>query len=698
MLVRQLGEAFPEIEISEIPLEGEQEVYEIEAAEGRLKVRGSSAVAICRGVYSYLRESCGSMITWSGQHLDLPAQWPTAAAQRVVCPYRFVQYLNPCTYGYTMAFWDWARWERELDWMALHGINMPLAMEGQEAIWQQVWLSFGLSESEVDQFSTGPGHLPWHRMGNINNFDGPLSQNWIEQKRLLQKKILDRMRELDMKPVAPAFAGFVPQGFKRVHPEAETFTLLWLPEEFKTIPRSTRTFILHPGQTELYREIGKRFIERYKAEYGEVSYYLADTFNELSVPVREEHREKDLERFGRTVYEGILAGDPEGTWVMQGWAFVYDAKFWDNAAVAALLRGVPDDRMLILDYSNDLAADVKGKYSPEQWKLQKAFFGKQWLHGMAHTFGGNNNIKGNLSLMASAGAAALASAQRGNLAGWSMCPEGIENNEVVYELMTDAAWQREAIDLDIWIPAYCRSRYGACPESMRKAWELLQKTAYGSHIWMTKQAWQTEPGSHPEAVAVNAGPEYQQAVELFLACAPQLGGSELYRNDVIELTVQAVGGYVDKVLAAAVALYPDRRDDAVRHAAQAVVWMEAMDGLLNIRTDRRLETWTTAARSWARNNAEAAFYDENARRLITTWGWPELSDYAARAWSGLARDYYAARWKAWFEARHRGAAFSLDLWQQTWLSSPYRPSPATPVGDAVVESRRLLEACRRYEI
>ena len=38
-----------------------------------------------------------------------------------------------------MAFWDWARWERELDWMAVQGINMPLAFTGQEFVWAQVY-------------------------------------------------------------------------------------------------------------------------------------------------------------------------------------------------------------------------------------------------------------------------------------------------------------------------------------------------------------------------------------------------------------------------------------------------------------------------------------------------------------------------------------------------------------------------------
>lgn len=36
-------------------------------------------------------------------------------------------------------WWDWKRWEKEIDWMALQGVNLPLAFTGQEAIWQKVF-------------------------------------------------------------------------------------------------------------------------------------------------------------------------------------------------------------------------------------------------------------------------------------------------------------------------------------------------------------------------------------------------------------------------------------------------------------------------------------------------------------------------------------------------------------------------------
>ena len=60
-----------------------------------------------------------------------------------------------------MAFWTWKRWEREIDWMALNGINFPLAFNGQESIWQIVYKKLGLTQNELDEHFAGPAFLAW---------------------------------------------------------------------------------------------------------------------------------------------------------------------------------------------------------------------------------------------------------------------------------------------------------------------------------------------------------------------------------------------------------------------------------------------------------------------------------------------------------------------------------------------------------
>lgn len=689
-LQRIFGGRSAEFEVRQIPTEDHHEVYVIAATGGRVQIQGSSAVAICRGAYAYLRQTGLGMICWSGQRLELPSRLSDFAERKVVTPYTYIQYYNVCTFGYTTPFWNWERWERELDWMALHGVNMPLAMEGQEAIWQRVWKSFGITQPELDRYFTGPAYLPWHRMGNIDYFEGPLPQHWIDEKRILQRRILARMRELGMSPVVPAFAGFVPEGFKRLYPKAELFTELWSAQ----MPRQSKSLILHPGEADLYRQIGSRFIQEYTQEFGPTHFYLADTFNEMNVPVGP-NRGQDLAGFARTVYEGIRAGDPDGVWVMQGWLFRNDPKFWDNQAISAFLSGVPNDRLIVLDYSNDINSDQKRLSDPTAnnvWKDHRSFFGKPWINGMIHTFGGNNNVKGNLELIAAQPAEVLNSPAKANLVGWGMDPEGIENNEVVYELMTDNGWMSTKISLDEWIPEYCRARYGDYPAAMSESWKLLRKSAYAWHpLWNSRHAWQCRPTLEPAAIGVDTSPAFHEAVRKFVEAGSYLQSSQLYRNDLIELVVQSVGGRVDEQLLKACEAHKvgdaERRD---KYSERALIMLNRIDALLNLRPDRRLETWVDRARSWGHSEDEKAYYDRNSRRLITFWGWPELNDYAARVWSGLIRDYYVGRWREFFDGLRHGITPALDVWEESWLISPYRPSIPQVVPDFRLEANAML--------
>src|SRR5947209_8760778 len=69
-----------------------------------------------------------------------------------------------CVCACVQAWWDWSRWEREIDWMALNGINLPLAFTGQEYVWQQTFQQFQLQSSDLNDFFSGLAHrLLTHR-------------------------------------------------------------------------------------------------------------------------------------------------------------------------------------------------------------------------------------------------------------------------------------------------------------------------------------------------------------------------------------------------------------------------------------------------------------------------------------------------------------------------------------------------------
>ncbi|KAE8750971.1 hypothetical protein FOCC_FOCC002399, partial [Frankliniella occidentalis] len=166
-----------------------------EPGRAYVNITGNSGVAAAWGLHHYLTQVCGCHVSWDYDQLALPDPLPDVN-MTVTAVDRYRYYQNVCTVSYSFVWWDWARWERELDWMALNGINMALAFTGQEAVWQRVYSQLGLSKEDVDHHFTGPAFLAWQRMGNVRGWAGPLSASWHAHSRLLQHRILDRMRAL----------------------------------------------------------------------------------------------------------------------------------------------------------------------------------------------------------------------------------------------------------------------------------------------------------------------------------------------------------------------------------------------------------------------------------------------------------------------------------------------------------------------
>lgn len=104
---------------------------------------------------------------------------------------------------------------------------MPLAITGQEVVWYKVWKDMGLKPQEILSYFTGPVYLPWHRMANIDSWNGPLPMEWewLEKQTKLQRQILSRERELNMKSVLSTFNRHVPAALKRVYPDTDIQSL-----------------------------------------------------------------------------------------------------------------------------------------------------------------------------------------------------------------------------------------------------------------------------------------------------------------------------------------------------------------------------------------------------------------------------------------------------------------------------------------
>lgn len=57
-----------------------------------------------------------------------------------------------------------------------------------------MYLALGMTQSEIDEYFTGPAFLAWGRMGNLHTWDGPLTRSWHLKQLYLQVKGWERER------------------------------------------------------------------------------------------------------------------------------------------------------------------------------------------------------------------------------------------------------------------------------------------------------------------------------------------------------------------------------------------------------------------------------------------------------------------------------------------------------------------------
>ena len=609
----------------------EKEYYRIEPAGKTVLISGSDANALAAGLGRYL-DDAGIDVSWyASEPVECPEVMPMPDSV-VFCeslvPQRF--FLNYCTFGYTMPWWQWTEWERFIDWMALHGINLPLAITGQEAVWQKVWRKFGLSDDEIRAYFTGPAHLPWHRMCNIDGVDGPLPQKWIDRQAALQKQILRRERGLGMKPVLPAFGGHVPLRLKELYPNARISDV----SRWCRFPEQNRCHFLSPSDS-LYGVIQKAFLKEQTKLFGTDHIYGFDLFNEVEAPCWEPDT---LAAIGKNAYASVAAFDPQAQWLQMGWLFHNDRRHWTPSNVKAYLEAIPQGKVTILDYYTE--------HTPV-WTITEKFYGQPYIFCYLGNFGGNTRLAGPFRTMSSRINDAYANGGD-NMVGIGCTLEGFGVNRWFYEYTLSRAWNTGIKD-DDWLSRLDRRHHS--PDGF---WKDMADSIYLRGSFSEGPLICDRPGTegwHSWRVIHTTPYEPEVLERAFSRLLEHGGNSVIWRADVAEIGCQVLGNSFTRLRSDFVAACrAGKREEAAELGCRMMDVISRADALAGTHPEMRLDRWLSAAESWGDTPEEKAYYRFNAWHLITTWGYNQvLNDYANRLWNGLASDYYARRWQLFID-------------------------------------------------
>ena len=625
-------------------LKGEKDFFELDQKGNKVVVRGNNYVSIATGINWYLKYYAGINLSWNGMQADLPEVLPPVLKkERHETDLKLRYDFNYCTFSYSMAFWDWKRWEQEIDWMALHGINLPLAMVGTDVVWKNVLEELGYTREEINAFIAGPGFQAWWLMNNLEGWGGPNPDSWYERQEELQKRILKRMREYGIEPVLPGYSGMVPHNAKdRLGLNVAN------PGRWNGYPRPA---FLQPTDPQFER-IAALYYQEMTRLYGKASYYSMDPFHEGG-----NTSGVDLEAAGKAIWKAMKQANPRAAWVVQAWG---------ANPRPQMIRNLPAGDMVVLDLFSESRPQWGDPAS--SWYRKEGFGQHDWLFCMLLNYGGNVGLHGKMAHLIEEFYKAKDSSFGKTLKGVGMTMEGIENNPVMYELLCELPWREQRFSKDEWLEGYLKARYGKSDSQVSQAWMLLSNTIYncpaastqqGTHesILCARPSWKAYQVSSWSEMSDYYDPtDVIRAAGMMVDAAERFRGNNNFEYDLVDIVRQAVAEKGRLMYRVLVDAYKAGDRELFKLSSDRFLRLILMqDRLLATRPEFKVGRWLESARNLGSTEEEKDWYEWNARVQITTWGNRVaaddggLHDYAHREWNGLLRDFYYLRWKTWLD-------------------------------------------------
>ncbi len=614
-----------------IKITGEnKERFVITAENGIINVNASNYIMAFHGIYCYLKKYCNVQLSWCGNRnivIDKLTMFSGEYSKSVLQKFRV--YMNYCTLDYSMCWWNFERWEKEIDFMAMNGINMPLAVIGSEAILYETLIDFGFTKEEALSSISGPAFWAWQLMTNITGYLPPPSEKYIYERLSLGKKILKRYIEFGMYPIQQGFSGHVPVLLKK-----KCNVKVYMQKGWNGFAKTAQLNPLDP----FFKVFGLAYLNKLKKLMGFHHYVACDPFHEGTPPKK---GKKYLNAVGKAISSLYTEFDSKSVWVMQAWSMRKD-----------IVNAVSKDKLLLLDLNSQKTAE-----NDNMW-------GYPVVAGMLHNFGGKNAMQGKLKQHCSNNYAILK--QNGaNVVGSGLFMEGIEQNPVVYDLQFELLCTDKKIDFDLWIKNYIQRRYGKYNKHIAAAWDLMIHSCY-KDFGYEENAVGSAIASRPQLIPYSTGPccrakvfydekIFEQAAKEFVLASDDFKYSDGYQYDLCDIIRQMLSNrfYTNQLDFAAAFKRKDinRLEKISENQLQLLL---DTDSITSCRSEMCLSRWINDALNLASDDAEKRYFNLNARALITLWGDINsdnylLYDYSWREWSGLIKDYYYVRWNMFYK-------------------------------------------------
>ena len=682
-----------------------KDFFKIEDENGKIRISGSDGVCIASGLNWYLKYFCNVHISQETAQVRMPATVQTVGTPvfketNVKLRYAY----NYCTLSYTMAFFGYDDWRRELDWLYLNGINLILDITGVEALWISYLQKLGYSADEAKNYTCGPGYKAWWMMGNLENYNGTVSDAYVLDTLEMARRNQRSMTVMGAQPALQTFVGAMPDsfGFEAYQtladlgydPVAPNLTAQGLWQGYDR-PNVLRTD--YNG----YSYLAQLFYDTQDELFGQVTDYFCGDVCHEGGKIPAGLTKADM---SEVILGELMAHNENGTWILQRWQ--------SNPTKAEL------DGMQAYKTTNVLVLDLASARTPSNWKNTTTYGGKEfgstnWIFSSLDNFGGRPLMHGALQTVVNNVADAKANANY--MVGMGMTPEGTQNNPVYYDLYWEMVWRDTAPTVSEWIASYIARRYGTASAGVTAGWAKLLSTVYAYPNTNGTSGNYTVVGNKPRFDSYIGGyyePQYELS-ELLSALTLMMNDFDLFKDnecyiyDLVEIMQTYLAYKAQDYLASIIPMASDPtyylEDEYTMLVSRFLEVLLLEDEVSSFSKNQLVGTWIGRVDNWVNDGRNSAYDDYmvetltlNAKMLITSWtSSGTLIDYANRLYNGLVADYYYQAWSSFLDDMktlfHSGTAagsqvyasvnYLMDALNFVHNEKNYQTVPTAPEGE-----------------
>lgn len=603
--------------IKNIPSDNGCDCYEIYAEEKNIVLAGNSNLSLCMAFYRYLNEYCNIVIT-SGDY-DISHIATTPLPEEKIA--RTIKQKIRARTSYEMFslegnYWGFDRWEKEIDFMAMHGINTALQPVGFDGVLYRTLREMGMPEDFSAEFSSGPAFLMRQLTGNIAAMNSVNSKEYLERKIYIGKQITEREKQLGITPVFPAIIPSVPFSLRKKYIKMEIFKApMW--HNFPPI------FFMKP-ENAFFGIFNRKFLEIQREALGETDSFIFEPLYDVDKKGYNSH----LTALGKGIDEALREHNENAV------CYTHLSSINED-----FFKKVSPDRFIIINDS----ADERPQFLQD----------KKHLVAIKGNTYGRTGLCGDIDTVSRC---PYAVSKSENLLGTAVELDTFRENPMYCAVVLNAATADEAFDADEFVKDFAKKRYRT--EDFADEIVKLKNLCYN-----TSECSGSIICARPSSVLKHTAPfdtlqrKYDPS-ELY-EIAKAIVESDARKNDKMRLDIvcivrQFLAEFAYPVYLKATEFFKDKN---VRHFEQASnLFLEIcqdMDRLLKTQEGTNLSTRYEEAHELGNNKDEMQMIDINFLMYHTIWGPFDRSilyDTAWCEWGGMVKDFYAQRWFMYFRA------------------------------------------------